>query len=86
MGSVAKPRHMLRAGHPGTQQLIRSLTVLAGLCNRQLWQHLRPRLRAVGWRSGKEPLFIWGGRRECWEGAPASLQPTKSCFGRAWCR
>lgn len=25
MGNAAKPRHMLRAGHPGSQQLIESL-------------------------------------------------------------
>lgn len=71
MGSAAKPRHMLRAGHPGIQQLIGSSGGGRG-CNRRL---RLPPARGGVLAAAAEPRFISGGRRESGEGDPASLQP-----------
>lgn len=78
MGSAAKPRHMLRAGHPGIQQLIGSSRGWQGAatgggdttCPAVLCWRLRQRRGAalyIGWEAGER-----GGRPGI---APASSQP-----------
>lgn len=84
MGSAAKPRHMLRAGHPGIQQLMGSWQGGEGV-QQAAAAPPAPRcaLEAAAAAPSRALYRVGGGRAGRGPQHRCSLQPTKSCSGSA---